>query len=272
MANLSISRAWDGTKATLQRDGKLITTVALALIGVPSAIAAFIDPSTGMAGEPQGLGGALLAIVVGVIGLIGQLAIIRLVVGPAVSVGDAIRHGTGRALPYIGSALLVLLGFVLLAIPFVIAMSALGMDFEPPVDTIPAAAWLLMLLFFVVAVYLAVRLILASPVAGNETLGPVGILRRSWALSAGHAGRLIGFVLLFILGVGIAFGALSLATGSIVGLLFGPVHPMNASALVVGLVSGLGGAIATVLFVVMITHIYMQLTGAEGTISVPSSH
>ena len=272
MASLSISRAWDATKATLGRDGRLITTVALALIGLPSAVSAFVDPSTGMTSEPQSLGSGLLAVVVAVIGLIGQLAIIRLVIGPAVSVGEAIRHGAGRTLRYIGSALLVLVAFIVLAIPFVIAMAAMGMDFEPPVETVPAGAWLALFLFCVIAIYLAVRLILCSPVASIEGLGPLGILRRSWDLTAGHAGRLIAFMLLFILAVGIAFGAVSLAVGSLAGILFGPVHPLNASALIVGLVSGLGGAIATVLFVVMITHFYLQLTGAEAHASVPPSH
>ena len=272
MADLSISRAWDATKATLARDGRLITTVALAMIGLPAALSAFVDPSTGLTQEPQSALGGLLALVVAVIGLVGQLAIIRLVVGPAISVGEAIRHGTRRALPYIGSALLVLLGLLLVAIPFIIAMAVTGVDLEPPVDTLPGTAWLLILLFCLVTIYLAVRLMLSSPVASNERLGPVAILRRSWALTAGHAGRLVGFILLFILGVGLAFGAVSLATGAIAGLLFGPVEPLNASALVVGLVSGLGGAIATVLFVVMITHLYLQLTGAEGPASVPSTH
>ena len=74
-----------------------------------------------------------------------------------------------------------------------------------------------------------------------------------------------------ILGIGLALVALSVAVGTVARLLFGPIEPMNASALMVGLVSGLGGAIATVLFVVMITHFYLQLTGAEGHASVPSS-
>src|SRR5205085_372003 len=74
MASLSISRAWDATKATLSRDGRLITTVAVALIGLPATLTAFIDPSTGLIQETQSAGSGLLAIAVAVIGLIGQLA------------------------------------------------------------------------------------------------------------------------------------------------------------------------------------------------------
>ena len=87
-----------------------------------------------------------------------------------------------------------------------------------------------------------------------------------------EASPYLGFILLFIIGIGLALGAVTLAVGSVAGLAFGPVQPLNASALIVGLVSGLGGAIATALFVVMVTHIYLQLVGAESHASVPSSH
>jgi hypothetical protein len=255
----------------LARDGRLITTVALALIGLPAAVSAFVDPSAGLLQQSQTPGGGLLALVVALIGLVGQLAIIRLVVGPSISVGEAIRHGADRALAYIGSALIVVLGFVVLAIPFLVILGTLGVPVGRSPEAIPASAWLLVLIFCMIAMYLAVRLMLSSPVASNEALGPLGILRRSWDLTAGHAARLIGFILLFVLGFGITLGALSLAAGSVAGLLFGPVHPFNASALLIGLVSGLSGAVATVFFVVMITHFYLQLTGAEGQASVPSS-
>jgi hypothetical protein len=38
MANLSISAAWDETKAILAHDGKLFASVALALIALPALV------------------------------------------------------------------------------------------------------------------------------------------------------------------------------------------------------------------------------------------
>ena len=44
MASLSISKAWDESKAILAHDGRLIASVALALVALPTAITGLIDP------------------------------------------------------------------------------------------------------------------------------------------------------------------------------------------------------------------------------------
>ena len=49
MAGLSISRAWDETKRIVARDGRLLASVSLALVALPTAITGLIDP-TGMGG------------------------------------------------------------------------------------------------------------------------------------------------------------------------------------------------------------------------------
>ena len=45
MQALSISRAWEESRALLLRDGKLYAAVALALISLPTAVAALVNPS-----------------------------------------------------------------------------------------------------------------------------------------------------------------------------------------------------------------------------------
>src|SRR5919112_640952 len=44
MRGLSISAAWEETRDILTRDGRLLTTVALALIALPAAINTLINP------------------------------------------------------------------------------------------------------------------------------------------------------------------------------------------------------------------------------------
>ena len=41
---------------------------------------------------------------------------------------------------------------------------------------------------------------MTSPVASEETVGPIGIIRRSWELTRGNWWRLFGFIVLFLLG------------------------------------------------------------------------
>ena len=44
MANLSISAAWDQSKVILARDGKLLASVALALVALPALVTGLVSP------------------------------------------------------------------------------------------------------------------------------------------------------------------------------------------------------------------------------------
>ena len=263
MAGLSISRVWDESRAVLARDGKLMFTVALALMALPAAIAELIYPS-GSSGA-QNLGAAGLTLIVAVIGLIGQLAIARLAVGPSLTVGEAIGHGARRTLPYLLSVILLFLGFVILALPFIGVMMAMGMDFEPPVETVPPGAWLIILALSFVILAVAVRLLLAAPVASLEGLGPVAILRRSWQLSAGHFWRLFGFLILFLIAAIVVLGVVSMIAG-LFAAMAGQTEPFSVSALIIALLTSVASAAVTTVFVVMLTRMYMQLAGRDAEI------
>lgn len=269
-SRLSISKAWDETKARLARDGRLLLAVALALIALPGAIGEFLTPQAraGTGASPVWIA---LLIVVTVIGVIGQLAIVRLSYGSSVTVGEAIAHGARRSLSYIGAALLILIGMLLLMIPFAAVGAAAGVTFQPSARP-SGVAVLLALLFAAVAIYFGVRFILGAPVASAEHAGPLTILKRSWQLTSSYVWRLIGFVLLFVIGAVIALRAIAIVAGLLANVMVGTVEPMSASALIVVLVNALASAVATTIFAVMITRLYVQLAGDPGTeVSVPSS-
>lgn len=268
---LSISKAWDETKSRIAADGRLIFTVALALIAFPTAVSQFIVPQTGPAGQPQTLGEAAMMLVVTIIGLVGQLAMIRLAVGPSISVGSAIAHGARRTPVYIGTVLLLLLGLFLLALPVGLLMGAMGASFEPGTPPPPGAA-LVLLLFVGILLYFALRMILTSVIASIEPVGPLTVIKRSWRLTSGHALRLFGFIILFIIAALILMMAVSVAFGSLVTLLLGPIEPLSLSALLVALAAALASAALTTLFVVIVARIYVQLSaGGAVETSVPSS-
>lgn len=270
-SKLSISNAWDETKARIAADGRLFVTVALAMVALPAAIGQFAVPGSGVTRAPQSAGEIILMIAIWVIGVIGQLALIRLAIGPSVSVGEAIGHGARRALAYIGAMILIIAGALLLSVPFIAALAAAGVSFAPGAAA-PPWAYIAILLLMALLVYLAVRLMMTSPVASAERAGPIAILKRSWELTRGNALRLLGFLLLFVIGVIILVAAVSVVTSLVITLIFGPVEPLTASALIIALVEAIASALVTAIFVVMLARIYVQLTGnSEAETSVPSS-
>jgi hypothetical protein len=122
---------------------------------------------------------------------------------------------------------------------------------------------LLALLYLAAACFFAIRFVLSAPVASAEPVGPIGILRDSWRLTAGHWWRLFGFVILFFIAAIVVLVAAGGAVGVLAGVLFGGIEPMSAGALVLALVQALLNAALTVLFTVMLARIYLQLAGRD---------
>ncbi|HET9811672.1 MAG TPA: glycerophosphoryl diester phosphodiesterase membrane domain-containing protein [Sphingomicrobium sp.] len=270
MAALSISDAWDETKARIASDGRLYLVVAAALLALPALVAGVIDPKASEG--PRSMGSGILFLVVSLIAVVGQLALIRLAVGRSVSVGEAIGHGARRMPFYVVAGLLIAVALFIAAIPFVAVGIAGGVPMTGPGIVHSRLGLFLMLLFFALVCFIGIRMLMSSPVASEEGVGPIGILKRSWQLTAGHWWRLFGFLLLFLIGAAILVSAINWTIGSVAQMLLGPIEPMSASALIVAIVDAVVNAGITVLLAVMLARIYVQLSGREAIdVSVPSS-
>ena len=272
MARLSISKAWDETRATLAEDGKLLATVAAAMFLLPQVVVGLVSgQGADAAADPSGLQLALMAIA-GVIGLVGQLAIAWMAIRSGASVGESIGQAFGRALPFIGAMLLIIFGFVLLFIVLAMLLMLVGAVDVSVQDARPRDVVIIMVAMFVPLLFVAVRLMPTVPVAAAEKLGPIGILKRSWALTAGHFGRLVAFLLLFLVAALVVAMAIGAIGGLLVSLLFGSAEPFSLGALVLALLVGLLQAALVVVYVVMLARIYVQLAGdGEAEASVPTS-
>lgn len=262
MGRLSISQAWDETRGVLARDGKLIGTVALALLVLPGMILNAAVPKADATAMMRGSPWVAVVLLVGLISLIGQLAIIRLAAGPHVSVGEAIAHGARRLIPYFSSALLWVLPIVIL-----------GSILEQGTQAGVGVAAIALLALTLVGIFLAVRLILTSAVCSLENVGPIAILRRSWTLSRGHWWKLFGFLLALIIGAVIVLTATVALGGVLSKLLFGgDLSPLSLGGLVMSALTQLVTALIALVFFVMMARIYTQLAGAsDAQVSVPSS-
>jgi len=268
MSKLSISKAWEETKAILARDGKLIGTVALALVALPAAITGLVAPR-GALDESTLEWARIVALLATLIAVAGQLAIIRLAIGPSTSVGEAIVHGIRRLPYYVAAAILITCGLILLALPLIVVLILTGVPLDEESLKHSATAALVGLAYFAIFLFLGIRMLMASSTASAEDIGPIAIIHRSWALTHGHWWRLFGFLAAFFIAVLVVFTAVGAAMGVIVGIALGPVEPLSASALVLALVMAFVNAVVTGTFAVMLARIYIQLSGRKAP--VPSS-
>jgi hypothetical protein len=268
MQRLSISAAWEEAKAIFARDGRLLMAVALALVAFPAAVNSLINPR----GTGAPVWADIVALGTSLVALAGQLALIRLALGPSITVGGAIGHGIRRTPTYLLSVIVIIAGLAIVAIPLALLLAVLGVPLDVRPIALSPAVLLVGFLYVGLLCFIGVRLILSAPVASAERVGPIAILRRSWTLTAGHWWPLFGFLLIFLVGAVILLLAVGAAVGVVIGLFIGSIQPMSAGALVLALVQSLVSAAVTTLFAVMVTRIYLQLVGrGEAQSSVPSS-
>jgi hypothetical protein len=257
MTKVSISKAWEETTAIIARDSKLFATIALALIMLPGVVSDVVTP-TPVAGALPKLGyWTIVTCIALLIGLVGQLAIIRLAIGSRQTVGEAIAHAFGRAPAYLGATILWLLPFAVIVGGLVGATTGGAATGNPQLS--PAAA--LVALFAIPAmIFLAIRMLMSGPAASAERVGPIGIIKRSWELTAGNWWRLFGFFLLFVIAGGVVLIAVSSVMGLLAKFLFGSLEPLTFGALVVAIVGQLVAAAFTVLLMTMLARVYVQLS------------
>jgi Membrane domain of glycerophosphoryl diester phosphodiesterase len=262
MRALSISRAWDESKAILTRDGQLYVSVALALVAFPTLVTGIINPK-GMGGSTAPFWVSAVSMIASLVALAGQLALIRLALGPSVTVGGAINHGMRRMPIYLLAAILILVALMVTAIPFAAVLAAIGVPIQggrlPATPPVLVAA----LLYLVLACFIGVRMAMSAPAASAEPIGPVRILRRSWDLTAGHFWRLLAFLIVYFIAAAVVLIGLGSAVSVLVALLLGKIEPMSLSALVAALIHALLNATITVFLAVMVARIYVQLAGRD---------
>ena len=261
MRHLSISAAWDESKAILAHDGRLLMTVALALVALPSVVNGLLNPA-GMTGNSAPWH-ELVAFLASIIALAGQLALIRLALGPSITVGGAVAHGFARLPIYFVAVLLLVIALFLIAIPSVLLLAALGVPLDAKPLQMSAPVGLIALVYLAIAMFLGVRLILSPAVASAENAGPIAILKRSWQLTGGQFWQLLGFLLVFLVGSIILLIAVGSAFGVAISLLLGAIQPMSVAALVLALVQALVSTAISTVFAVMIARIYLQLAGGR---------
>jgi hypothetical protein len=267
MSSLSIGKAWDEAKAALQANRRLIVPVALGMILLPAVIASMVEPQV-PAGEqpPPGLW-MLVVLAMIIIMFVGQLAMVLLVNGWRGSVGEAIAEAARRAPTLILAALMV--GIVVILAFSVILAIGMGRSIESGQfdwTSISTLGWVLLCLAFVALLYFSVRLLLLVAVVAIETLGPIASIRRVFALTYGHFWRLLGFLLMLMIGFFVVALTVGAVIGALVTLVAGRPEPWSISLLLVALTGGLVQAGFVMVYTAMLARIYAQLSAGQASV------
>ena len=264
MRRLSITTAWNESAEFLKDHFGSLFTIAVAFIALPQVALQALGPAAatapGATPEP-GLWLILLPVVL-VLGIAGSLTISTLALGRETVVGDAVRHGFRRFLPMLGTVLLLLAAATLLLVPLGMLSGIQPGDLTAPAPARAGRIALVLLLVLAAGLFFAVRLLLLTPVAAAEPVGPVAIITRSWALTRGHFWKLLGFVALITVAASVVTMVATMITGLIVALIAGPPDPGSVSSLVVLLVAGLINAAFIVVMTTLVARIYVQLAAA----------
>ncbi|PZN93941.1 MAG: hypothetical protein DCF31_11130 [Alphaproteobacteria bacterium] len=230
MASLAIGDIWQTTFAAIRpRLGELIAVAAPFTLLVEMVLTLFgpTPPKT----LPEYTTNIVLVLVVlpALIGMIAQLAVTRLVAVPEEPPRLALAAAFATVPIYLGALLLTA------------APTGLGM-----------------LLFILPGLYLVARLYVVAPIIAVERVGPVAAVQRSWAMTAGHGGPVLLFLLLLLL---FLFGATMLAAG--VGSAFASVLTVIGLKAVGGFVAALISASVSMLIAIATaaaaTVIYLKL-------------
>jgi hypothetical protein len=252
MTKLSIGQAWGETLEVVKHEGRLIVPIALAFAVIPATLFALAVPQAPVGQMPEPGPWTVLYPLLILAALVGQMAIIRLAIGPAASVSESIRHALRRFPSVIGAALIFGLPAAAIMVP--LAMPVLANPLNPP----PTAA-LLLLIACIFLLCLWVRLMVMTAAGVAEEIGPITIVKRSWALTRGHFWRLVATALLFGCVAWIAIKAAEWVSGTVLIVALGKPEPWSVSALTIALVAAITQTIASVLFAVLVARIYVQL-------------
>jgi hypothetical protein len=262
MAGLSITKAWNESATFLKLHFGALFTIALAFVALPNIAMQALGPTPGTPGQPPEPGLWLLLVpLVLVLNVAASLAMSSLALGRMNVVGEAIGHGFRRCLPMLGAIAILMVALLVVLLPLMKLSGLTPDDFARPAPAKAGRLLLVMLLILAVGLFVAVRLLLMTPVAASERAGPLAIIRRSWALTAGHFWKLLGFLGLMIIVLVVVTMVITLILGLLIAAVAGPPQPGTTGGFVLALVGSLVNAAFVVVTTTLIARIYVQLSG-----------
>lgn len=269
---LDMGKAWTQATSLIGSNRDTISAIAGLFFFLPSLASALLvpelanPPQTAPAGaDPQAAMRAMmdqmsaayaanwpLILALGIAQFTGSMSLFALLSDRGnPTVGEALRTGIASLPSYLAAQLITVLGAALaIGIP-VGVMSALGGA---------AVALLGVVVAFVLIIYVVIKLSLVAPVIAIEgNRNPFTALARSWQLTKGNSLRIVLFLGLLLVVIGI----ISALVTAILTLVFAALG--NSVAMIGGgVLNALVNTLLTVIFLVVTVAIYRQLAGPSG--------
>lgn len=269
---VSMGTVWDRATEFLSDNLSAIFPLALFAIFVPLSISQSLEPLT-KSGGPAAMGFNLASIGLSVVSLWGQVAIMALALDALGGRAGATATANRRLLPVIGVSLVLFIGFFVLLLPFGIALGLSGFDFQAAMAggkaALPPAAGLFLglysLLFVVILIWLAARLLLVTPTIIMERHG-IGAIGRSFTLTRGVQWKIIGVLLLYVIVLLVSYLAAKFVFGSIFGLIAGGDAPVTVGSVLTSIMVSVVLTAFTVLAAAFTAKLYLAVRDARGAI------
>ena len=172
--NLSIGAAWAQAAAFVRRERRLLAPVVLGLIMVPAVVASMVQPPVPTGTSPGSGPWLVIALLMLVVMVIGQLAIVLLANGWHGSVGQAIARAIRRLPTFLLDTLLII-GPLIVILSTILAASGVTVGSDGRLSGAnPGLLGSLMSLVVLAAVlFVAIRLMPLVAVIATGNDGPI---------------------------------------------------------------------------------------------------
>lgn len=267
---LSIGAAWVEAAAFLRRERRVLAPVVLGLIMVPAVVTEMVQPRVARGEVPEGGAWVIVAILMLIAMIVGQLVIVLLANGWRGSVGEAIMRAARRVPTLMLAALAFIVPlFVLLSVALAVGGLTSGGMGRTAMSRLGPALAIALLLFIVAGTFVMIRLLPLVAVIATGSDGPIAALKRTFAMTRGQFWKLFGFTLLLTIAFLVVAVAISAVFGSLVTVALGKPEPWSVSQLLIALLGGLIQAAFVTIYTAMLARIAAQLSASGG--AVPSS-
>lgn len=259
-SRVSIGRAWDEAWAFLRAEAALLLPVAAATSGAAMLLLLLLDvvPEPVAGRVPQGTW-MLWLLPFYALTLTGTLATTALALKPGISVRESLTLAL-RRLPTCAAVVLLLGAVSMLGGVPVALVAALESARGGGPGPATALVNLVMLAFFL---WLSVRLLPIWPMVTERDATPIAAFRRSFALTRGHAARLLALMLLAGVGALVVGSALLFGGGAVLTAIGRLLSGDRLAAVLFELLVAAVFACAVTMWAVVVAFLYRQLAASD---------
>ena len=269
---VSMGTVWDRATEFLSDNLSAIFPLALFAIFVPVSISQSLRPLV-EAGGVAGIGFQLVSIGLSVVSLWGQVAIMALAIDVVGGRACATATANRRLLPVIGISLILVVGVLILMLPFGIALAVSGYDFQAAMtggkaEFPPGVSTFLgfySLFFVAVLIWLGARLLLITPTIIKERRG-IGAIGRSFKLTRAVQWKIIGVLILYVIIWFVSFLAAKFVFGAIFRLIAGGDGPVTIGSVLASIVVSVVLTAFAVLAAAFTAKLYLAVRDAREAI------